>query len=230
MEDEPVLKQRSTAWRLKRVGVVTASDMWKIMTPPQSKADKEAGKWGGTATTYMKEKRAELITGVPGDTFHSQPTRWGIEHEEAAREQAIPLIAERFGKTVERPEGRYAFILHPTEANIGCSPDGIIGDDALLELKCPWNPVNHIDAVADGEMPEKHIEQVQGSLWITGRRWYVFASFDPRVERSGMDPLFICRVERDEHYIQKVLAPRVILFRDWLANEHARLTGSKEPF
>ena len=99
-----------------------------------------------------------------------------------------------------------------------------------MELKCPWNPANHLRTVLDGEMPEKHVEQVQGSLWVTGRKWYIFCSFDPRVERSGMDPLFVCRLERDDNYIEWVLSPRVILFRDWLYNEYARLTGSRDPF
>ena len=228
--DDTVLQQRSTEWRMARCGVVTASEFFKIMTPPIGKADKAANKWSATAKKYMLTKVTELITGVPADTFHSAPTRWGIEHEEEARERAIPLIADRFGCQVERPEGKNAFILHSTEANIGCSPDGIIGTDAMLELKCPWNPVNYVEAVYENEMPDKHVEQLQGSLWVTGKRWYVFCSYDPRVEGSGMDPLFICRVERDEAYIQGILAPRVILFRDWLHNEYTRLTGSKEPF
>ena len=178
----------------------------------------------------MMEKLSELITGIAGDTFHSEPTRWGMEHEAEARERAIPLISERFGCTVELPEGKNAFILHPTEANIGCSPDGIIGEDGLLEVKCGWNPVTHVRTVYEGKMPEKHVEQIQGSLWVTGRRWYAFCSFDPRVEKSGMDPLFLCRVERDDPYINGILAPRVILFRDWVQNEYSRITGSSEPF
>lgn len=227
---DDVLKQRTTEWRMRRVGIVTMSRACDIMTEPRTKADKEAGKWSETARTYMLEKLAELLTGVPGDTFHSEPTRWGMEHEAEARERAMPIIAERFGCTVELPEGKNAFILHPDEPNIGCSPDGIIGDMGLLELKAPYNPVNHLRTVLSGEMPEKHIEQVQGSLWVARRKFYIFGSFDPRIERSGMDPLFLCRVERDEAYIQGILAPRVILFRDWLHNEYTRLTGSKEPF
>ena len=225
-----ILQQRSTAWRQARIGCATASNYWKIMTPPRAKADKEAGRWSDTATTYMLEKLSELLTRVPSDTFGSQATRWGIEHEEAARERAIPLIAERFGQQVELPEGKNAFILHPTEPNIGCSPDGIIGTDGMLELKCPWNPVNHLRTVLSGQMPEQHIEQVQGSMWIKGATWYVFASYDPRVEKAGMDPLFLCKVERDSGYISRELAPRVLQFRDWLYNEYARLTGGKEPF
>lgn len=231
MDDEPkVVQQRSTEWRMARCGVVTASRFSDIMTEARNKADREARKWGETAKSYMLEKLAEMVTGVPGDTFHSEPTRWGMEHEDAARERAIPLIAERFGGTVELPEGKYAFMLHANEANIGCSPDGIIGDDGLLEIKCGWSPVTHVRTVYEGTMPEKHIEQVQGSMWVTGRKFYIFCSYDPRVEKSGMDPLFICKVQRDEPYIKGILAPRVILFRDWLANEHARMTGSKEPF
>ncbi len=215
---------------MARLGICTASRFGDIMAPPRAKAAKEAGEWSETARSYMLEKVSELLTGVPADTFGSQATRWGMEHEDEARQRAIPLIAERFGLDVGLPEGWNAFILHPTEPGIGCSPDGLIGDTGLLELKCPWNPVNHLRTVLSGEMPEKHREQVQGSLWCAERHWYVFGSYDPRVELSGMDPLWICKVDRDDAYIDKVLAPRVLAFRDWVMETYERLTGSKEPF
>jgi len=224
-----VLTQRSNLWREMRVGVFTASRYSDIMTEPRTKAAREANEWSETAKSYGLEKLAELITGVPADTFHSEPTRWGMEHEAEAFTRAIPVIESVFGASIEKPEGRNAFILHPTEHSIGCSPDGVIGDAGLLELKCPWNPVNHLRTVRARAMPEKHTEQVQGSLWITGRQWYAFCSYDPRVEAAGLDPLFVARVCRDERYITEFLAPRVIRFRDWVFDEFERLTG-KAPF
>lgn len=224
------LQQRSTVWRMRRCGVVTASRFSDIMTQPRTKAAQYAGEWSETAKAYLLEKLAELLTGQPADRFQSAPTKWGTEWEAEAFEKAVPVVAERFGCAIGRPEGQFAFIEHHSEPAIGCSPDGVIGDDGLLELKCPWNPLNSLRTVLSGAMPEKHEAQVQGSLWCTGRRWYAFCSYDPRFERSGVDPLFVARVERDDSYIDRELAPRVLRFRDLLLEEHARLTGGKAPF
>jgi hypothetical protein len=218
---EEILKQRSTQWRRKRLGVVTASRFHDVLTKPREKG----AEWSKTAESYLLEKLAELITCQPSDNFTSAPTRWGTEWEAEAFERAIPVIEERFGAKLERPEGEFAFIEHPTESHVGCSPDGIIGDDGLLEVKAPWNPVNHLRTIRSGEMPEGHNAQVQGSLFITGRMWYAFCSFDPRVKASGIDPLFVCKVMRDERYIQQELAPKVLKFRDMLLEEYNKMAA-----
>lgn len=223
------LKQRSVVWRKRRCGIVTASRNADIMTNPRSKQDQYDGKWSETARSYMLEKLAELLTGVPADRFRSKATDWGTEWESKAREQAVPVIQQRFGTDVQLPEGEFAFVEHPSEPHVGCSPDGILGDDGLLEIKCPWNPTNHLRTVLWGEMPEKYEPQVQGQLWVTGRKWLAFCSFDPRLEHSGLDPLFVKRIERDDEYIDRELAPRVRRFRDWLLEEYERLVG-KAPF
>jgi len=222
---EEALKQRSTAWRKRRLGCVTASRFSDVLTKPQTKG----AEWSKTAESYMIEKLAELITCVPADNFTSAPTRWGTEWEAEAFDRAIPVIEKEFGRDLARPEGNFAFIEHETEPYIGCSPDGIIGDDGLLEIKAPYNPTNHLRTVMTGEMPDKHNAQVQGSLWVTGRMWYAFCSFDPRVEASGMNPLLVVKVMRDEQYIQKELAPKVLKFRDWLLSEYSKL-AQKPPF
>jgi hypothetical protein len=227
--DKP-LQQRSVEWRRKRCGVVTASRYADIMTEPRTKAAKENNEWSETARSYMLEKLGELITGVPADRFRSQATSWGMDWEKEAFDAALVAVAERFKAEVEAPVGEFAFIQHATEDFIGCSPDGIIGADGLLELKCPYNPANHLRTVLSGQMPDKHVEQVQGSLWVTGRQWYVFGSFDPRMADAGIDPLFVVRIERDEPYIKHELAPKVLRFRDWLLAEYQQLTGSKAPF
>lgn len=221
MTEEQPLKQRTTRWRRRRLGVVTASRFHDVLTKPREKG----AEWSKTAESYLLEKLAELLTCTPADTFTSAPTRWGTEWEEEAFGRAIPVIEERFGAKLERPEGDFAFIEHPTESHIGCSPDGVIGDEGLAEIKCPWNPVNHLKTVRSGEMPEGHMAQTMGALWITGRKWYAFCSFDPRVAASGMDPLFVTKVFRDEAYIQKELAPRVLKFRDMLLAEYNKMAA-----
>jgi len=225
---EAQLTQRSVEWRQLRLGSVTASRFHDVLTQPKSKEDRESGAWSATARAYMLEKLTEFLTGVPCDRFQSPPTRWGTEWESEAREKAIPVIKEQFGLDVQLPVGDMAFIRHPREDYIGCSPDGVLGPDALLELKAPWNPVNHLRTVMSGEMPKEHQAQIQGSLWIMERQCYVFCSYDPRLNGSGMSPLFYKLIPRDEEYIA-LLAPKVIAFRDWVLAEYERLTG-KAPF
>jgi hypothetical protein len=224
------LKQRSTEWRQMRCGVVTASRFADVLTKPRSKEAQYNGEMSETARTYLLEKLSELLTGIPSDRFSTPATKWGTEYEASAFEQALPVISAKFGADMERPEGRNAFLCHATEEYIGCSPDGILGDDGLAEIKCPYNPWNHLRTVLSGAMPDKHTDQVQGSLWVTGRKWYAFCSFDPRLAFSGLDPLFVVRVERDDEYIDRELAPKVIAFRDRLMEEYERLTGGKAPF
>jgi len=224
-----MMHQRSTEWRQLRLGSVTASRFKDVMTEPRTKAAKEAGEWSDTARSYAIEKLTELVTCQPLDVWRSDATDWGTAQEPHAFELAVPAIQERFGEELILPEGDFAYIHHPTEDHVGCSPDGVIGDDGLLEVKCPYNPVNHLRTVLSGEMPKQHAPQVQGSLWICERKWYAFCSFDPRVAASGLDPLFVVRVERDDEYIER-LAARVIAFRDWMMEEYERLIKKHKPF
>lgn len=187
--------------------------------------------WSATAESYLNEKLAELITCQPSDTWSHPATEWGQENEPYAFEQAIPAIAQYFGSPLDLPEDEYAYIEHATEEFIGCSPDGICGKDGLLEIKCPYNPSRWIGMKRFGlTVPREYVPQVQGSLWVTGRKWYAFCYYDPRMMNSGVDPLQITKVERDDAYIDNVLAPRVIAFRDYLRAEYKRLVGQKEPF
>jgi hypothetical protein len=224
------MKQRDVLWRKARCGVVTASRFSDVITQPRTKEARYNGEWSETAKSYMLEKLAELLTGIPADRFQSAPTKWGTEYEAEAFGLALPVIAERFGCEVQRPEGQFAFLQHPTEEMIGCSPDGAIGDDGLLEIKCGYSPTTHLRTIMSGTMPDKHCEQTQGSLWVSGRQFYIFASYDPRMNGTGVDPLFVCKVERDDAYIDNELAPKVLAFRDWLLSEYERLTGGKAPF
>lgn len=223
------MKQRDNEWRQARLGDVTASRFKDVLTAPRTKAAREAAEWSQTSRRYMIELRASLLRGQPFDLLNIPATRWGDEWERSAFADALPIVEDIFGAKLLSPTDDYAYIHHPSEKYIGCSPDGIIGDDWLLELKCPYNPVNHDIAVDRGTIPPEHIPQVQGSLWVTGRKGYAFGSFDPRLRESGLNPLFLCRVERDDEYIDNVLAPRVIAFRDWLRAEYEKLVG-KEPF
>lgn len=180
--------------------------------------------WSESAESYVDEKLAELIHCVPGDVWRSDATDWGTAQEPNAFEAAIPVIQSLFHQELSLPVNEYAYIAHPTEPHIGCSPDGIIGDDATAEIKCFYNGAKWMRMRRRGIfLPPEHKPQVQGQLWVTGRKWCAFCVFDPRVIAKGLDPLLMLRIERDDDYIDNVLAPRITAFRDYLYTEYDKL-------
>ena len=198
-------------------------------------AEWQETRWSQTAETYLSDKVSELLDCKPADVWRSDATDWGTANEPLAFKASIPVIEERFGETLLLPVDEFAYVQHPTEPHIGCSPDGIIGTDGLCEIKCPYNGGKWVTAKRAAErdewtVPNENIAQVQGSLWVTGRKWYAFCYFDPRKAASEIDPLLVIKVERDDDYIDNVLAPRVIAFRDYLRAEYKKLIGEKEPF
>jgi len=181
-------------------------------------ADWRKTHWSATAQSYCNLKLAEMLYGQPSDIYKSDALEWGKEHETYAFEACLPVICERYGDDLSLPVDDLAFI-HSEHEGIGCSPDGIVGENGLLEIKCPYSPGKWIAAYRANEagtwtMPTEHRAQVQGSLWVTGRSWYAFAYYDHRVEGCGIDPLLILRVPRDHEYIDNVLAPRILALRD----------------
>ena len=116
--------------------------------------------------------------------------QWGTETEPQAR-----MAYEAQTNNLVDEEG---FIDHPSIANLGCSPDGLVGDSGLIEIKCP-NSKTHIDTLLSGKAPSKYIPQMQTQMAVTGRKWCDFVSFDPRLPEDLQ--LFIVRVERDDEYI-----------------------------
>ena len=208
------LKQRTPEWIERRLGMVTASRFKSILTQPRTKAARLAGERSATSTTYQNDLLTEMLIGHPSDRFENDAMRWGTEWEPFAFAKAAESIRSTLKLEVRMPEGEFAFMEHPEYIGIGCSPDGVIGDDALLEIKCPYNPRVHLETVLAGEMPKEHMAQVQGSLWITGRKSYVFASYHDWFKNSLLGaPLFMRSVERDDTYIDNVLAPAVVNFR-----------------
>jgi hypothetical protein len=188
------------------------------------KADRE-GMISATADSYLNEKLHELLTGQPADLMPGiKQIEWGNDWEASAFEAAIPICRDRFGEELELAENEYAYCEHPTERAIGCSPDGIIGADGLLELKCPYQPGKHVQHIRylHSGLPSEYKPQVQGSLWVTGRQWYLFASFDGRFPEERQ--LVSISVQRDDVYIAR-LAERVIAFRDRVQRVYEELTG-----
>jgi putative phage-type endonuclease len=182
-----MIEQGSVEWHLQRLGKVTASRVADVLSK---------GKSGESASrkNYRTELVVQRLTGVPGESFTNAAMEWGTTTEPLAR---VAYEAE-MGVFVNQ----VAFVEHPTIANFGCSPDGLIGD-GLIEIKCP-NSSTHIEYLTDDKPPAKYIPQMQCQMAVMGARWCDFVSFDPRLPNDLQ--LFVVRLERDEEYIKAMEA------------------------
>jgi putative phage-type endonuclease len=175
--------QRSEDWYAARLGKATASRFKDAIAALKSGAPAQAQR------DYLTELVVERLTQQPIQRFQNAAMAWGTEQEPAARaayERATGRIVEETG-----------FVAHDTLL-AGCSPDGLVDWDGLIEIKCPWNTANHIETLLNG-MPSDHIPQVQGQMWITGREWCDFVSFDPRMPEALQ--LHVQRIQRDPSFI-----------------------------
>lgn len=181
--------QGSAAWLYERVGYCTASKFEAVM------ARTKAGKPTAEREKYLMQLVVERLTGQPTDNFNNAAMQWGSEQEGASRmayEAATGRMVEEVG-----------FLKHPTLPMVGGSPDGLIGEDGGWESKSPYNSAVHLMTILNG-MPAEHFAQVQGLMWITGRIWWDFQSFDPRLPA----PLnrHCQRIHRDAGYINELVA------------------------
>jgi len=204
--------QRTEDWYAARLGKATASRFKDAIAALKSGAPAQAQR------DYLTELVVERLTQQPIQRFQNAAMLWGTEQEPAARtayERATGRIVEETG-----------FVCHDT-LMAGCSPDGLVDWDGLIEIKCPWNTANHIETLLNG-MPAEHIPQVQGQLWITGREWCDFVSYDPRMPAELQ--LHVQRIQRDEAFIAD-LERRVTSFLAEVGNQVEalrRLAESKQ--
>jgi hypothetical protein len=108
-----------------------------------------------------------------------------------------------------------AFIVHPTLPHIGYSPDGLVGDDGIIEIKCPALEPRHTRTVESKRCPDDYMPQVQGGMWITGRQWADFISYFPPL------PTEIVRVARDEAFINRLASECADVWAQVIAQETA---------
>ena len=174
------IEQGSPEWLQLRCGVVTASNFTAVLSK------------GTTRKTYLMKLVAERLTGEVPESFSNKATQWGTDHE--------PMARANYELETGACVNGIAFIA--VDDWVGVSPDGLIGDDGLIEIKCP-NTTTHIETFLSNKMPTKHKPQVQGQLWASGRQWCDFVSYDPRL--PGKE-LFITRVVRDDDYIAEIEA------------------------
>lgn len=187
--------QRTDDWFEARLGRATASRFKDIMLT--IKSGEAAGR-----KNYRAELVAERLTGAKEEGWTSAAMQWGIDNEPLARLR-YELLS---GNTVEE----CGFFAHET-LMAGASPDGLIDDDGLLEIKCP-NTATHIETLRKQEVPYQYYWQVMGQMWITGRKWCDFVSFDPRMPKNAQ--IFIKTVERDEEAIKRLEAQIITFLRE----------------
>lgn len=180
------MQQGTDEWKLARCGLVTASRIGDLM------AKTKTG-YGASRANYMAELLTERLTGRPVEQYINAAMVFGTEQEPAAR------VAYELSQSVMIEE--VGFIPHPTIADTGASPDGLIGEDGLVELKSP-NTATHLDTLLSETVPDKYAKQMQWQMACTSRQWCDFVSFDPRLPVRMQ--LFIRRIPRDPAFIKEI--------------------------
>lgn len=196
------MEQGSSEWLEARLGHVTASCFADVLAKGE----------GITRKKYMRRLVAERLTGKPTESYSSSHTERGTEQEPYARLEYEAVT----GNAVQE----VGFIKHSV-LMVGVSPDGVIDDDGGTEIKSVI-PTVQIETIERGKAPAAHIPQIQGALWITGRKWWDFVSYSPDMPQSLR--LYICRVDRNEEYIANLEA-EVIKFLAEADEMYQRLIG-----
>lgn len=182
---ERVELQRTPEWFAARLGLVTASRIADVMA--KTKTGPSASRSG-----YMAQLITERLTGAPTEGYQSASMEWGTEQEPHAR----AAYAARMGVLVDEVD----FVRHPILES-GASPDGLVGEDGCIEIKCP-NTSTMLEYIEDRSVPRKYILQMQWQLACTGRNWCDFVAFDPRLPEHLQ--LLVIRVPRDEGVIAEI--------------------------
>jgi putative phage-type endonuclease len=203
------MEQQTNEWFQSRLGRVTASRVADVI------AKTKTG-YSASRDNYMAQLICERLTGQKGESFTNAAMEWGTQTEPLARsayENARNLLVKEVG-----------FINHPRIEMSGASPDGLVADDGLVEIKCP-NTATHIDTLLSGKVPTKYITQMQWQMLCCERKWCDFVSFDNRLPEHLQ--LFVQEVEFDPEYAA-MLEKEVVLFLTELDNKVAKLKEKYE--
>jgi putative phage-type endonuclease len=185
--------QGTDEWKMLRLGKATASRIKDIIAKTKS------GGYSTSRDKYLTQLLLERLTGTVADSYTDAAMNWGTEQEPFARAAYEALK----GVMVDQ----VAFINHPTIEMAGASPDGLVGEDGLVELKCPMSHT-HLESLLGG-LDDQYKVQVQWQMACTGRKWTDLCSFDPRFPADLQ--LVVKRFERDDSYIA-TLEKEVIKF------------------
>ena len=181
-----MIEQGSPEWLQQRLGMVTASRISDVL------ARTKTG-YGASRKNYMAQLVVERMTGQPQESYTNAAMQWGIDHEAEAR------------STYEFMSGNIVipaeFIRHQEIEMSGASPDGVITDDGIVELKCP-NTATHIETLLTKSVEDKYIMQMLWQMECSNRGWCDYVSYDPRMPPELS--LFVKRVERDQARIDEI--------------------------
>ncbi len=192
--------QGSPEWFAARCGKVTASRISDLM------AKTKTG-WGAGRANYMAELVAERLSGTVAEGYTNAAMKHGTETEPQAR------AAYQFFRDADVAE--VGFVLHPSIDLSGCSPDGLVGTDGMVEIKCP-NTATHIETLLGGSVPDKYLKQMQWQMRCCERSWCDFVSFDPRLPTRMQ--LFVQRVPYAKEDIAEI-EPAVLAFLREIADK-----------
>jgi len=203
--------QRSQAWFNARVGKFTASEIYKLMTQPQTKAARENGELSETTKTYIMGKVAEEMAGVE-QTTNSAATDWGVDHEA----EACNLYAEMMDSRVDS----VGFI--PYGDHAGGSPDGICSRFGVIEIKCPYNFENHVQnlLIADEDDLFKQRKpywwQLQMNMIVSGKEEGMFISYDPRMDGKNKLAIIPVHLQSDSKEILDNAIAMAVKYKQFL--------------
>jgi putative phage-type endonuclease len=183
VQQPAIIEQGSPEWFALRCGKVTASRISDLMAKART-----PGK--GVRANYMAQIMLERMTGVPGKTYQNATMEEGNQWEPKARAAYIFMTGFSVSKV--------AFVDHPDVPKSGCSPDGFVSTDGLLEIKCPFANT-HFTTLTDGEVPDEYMKQMQWALACTGRAWCDYVSYNDDMPENMK--LFIKRVPRSNQMI-----------------------------
>lgn len=188
---ERMSEQGGASWLQERAGHATASRFVDILA-----VSKRDGKPLKAREDYLMELVVERITGEPIESATSFAMKWGTDAEPYARaqyESDTGLMVREVG-----------FVKHKDHAWVGASSDGLVGESGGIEIKSPFNSAIHL-ATWQGGMPDHHMPQVFGQMWILGLDWIDFCSYDPRMQNGGEHlKLYRQRIPRDQNYIDEL--------------------------
>jgi len=202
------MEQRTEEWYAARLGKVTASRVADVI------AKTKTG-YSTSRENYLAQLVCEVLTGKPAESYSNAAMQWGVDQEPLARaayESYQNVLVDEIG-----------FVVHPTIWASGASPDGLVGELGMVEIKCP-NTATHIDTLLTQTVPGKYNTQMQWQMACAGRHWCDFVSFDPRMPTDLQ--LFVKRVDYDPAYVA-MLEKEVMSFLNDLDSKVKQLNELK---
>lgn len=196
--------QGSGEWKALRLGLPTASEFDSLLTPEF----KPRG--GQTPETYLYQKLCEKLLGFSPDI-----NAFAIEQGVILEKEARPYYEFTFNAPVQ-----LVGFCTTDDGRVGCSPDGLIGEDGGIEIKCP-QPHTHLRYLLEGVLPKDYVAQVHGSMYVTGRPWWMFMSYSRQFQ-----PL-VLRVERDER-IQSLIHEALESFLDKFEEKYVAIKKTRD--